>query len=164
VVQPRFLRILASKSLSARECGTDNFSVTILFVATTIRHPPFGAPIAPTIDDVAARCRRCGRAGSQMDRDHYPKPKASSPNPANLSHTMRIRVGPSSSSTLALYLIAVWLRPKLGINLSAKAVRAVKVSDQSSLIHPAPNHIVFLVRGKTRRGAMPLSLPASPLA
>jgi hypothetical protein len=36
---------------------------------------------------------------------------------------------------------------------------------RSKLVNSSgPNHIVFLVRGKTRRGAMPLSLPASPLA
>jgi hypothetical protein len=117
--------------------------VTILFVATTMRHPPFGAPIAPTIDDVAARCRRCGRAGSQMDRDHYPNRGRVVLTLRTYRHTMRIRVGPSSSSTLALYLIAVWLRPKLGINLSAKAVRAVKVSDRSSLIHPPEPYRFF---------------------
>jgi hypothetical protein len=42
--------------------------------------------------------------------------------------------------------------------------RAVKFADRSSSIHPRPDHIAFLVRGKTRRGTMPLPLPASALA
>jgi len=50
------------------------------------------------------------------------------------------------------------------VSFSAKAVRVVKVADRSSSIHPGPVHIAFLVGGKTRRGAMSLSLPTSALA
>ena len=71
---------------------------------------------------------------------------------------------PYSGLTPELTSASCHSRPCPVGSFSAKAVRAVEVADQRLSIHPGPVHIAFFVRGKTRRGAMPLPLPTCALA